>query len=129
MIDDTVRALAHGPNFAAFTTLLGDGRPMTHMMWVDCDDDHMLINTEPHRAKYRNTEKDPRVTVTVVDKDNPYRFAEVRGRVVETVRGDDARKHIDTLSEKYLGAPYDQASITTERVILRIAPEQVRTYG
>jgi|SRR5919109_109427 PPOX class probable F420-dependent enzyme len=129
MIDDTVRALAQGPNFAALTTLLGDGTPMTHVMWVDCDDDHVLINTEPHRAKYRNTENDPRVTVTVMDRDNPYRYAEVRGRVVETVRGDDARKHIDALCEKYLGSPYDQASITTERVILRIAPERVHTYG
>jgi PPOX class probable F420-dependent enzyme len=129
MIDDTVRALAQGPNFAAFTTLLADGMPMTHVMWVDCDDDHVLINTEPHRAKFHNTERDPRVTVTVMDRENPYRFAEVRGRVVETVRGDDARKHIDALCEKYLGSPYDESSITTERVILRIVPERVQTYG
>ena len=128
MIDDAVRTLARGPNFAAFTTLLPDGMPMTHVMWVDCDDEHVLINTEVHRTKYRNVERDPRVTVTVVDKDNPYHYAEVRGRVVDTVRGDEARKHIDALCEKYLGSSYDPDSITTERVILRIAPERQRAY-
>lgn len=126
MIDDAVRTLASGPNFAALTTLLPDGMPLTHIMWVDCDDEHVLVNTEVHRAKYRNTERDPRVTVAVIDKDNPYHYAEVRGRVVDRVRGDDARKHIDSLSEKYLGSPYDPSAITTERVILRIAPEHQR---
>jgi PPOX class probable F420-dependent enzyme len=128
MIDDVVRTLATGPNFAAFTTLLPDGMPMTHVMWVDCDDEHVLINTEVHRTKYRNVERDPRVTVTVVDKDNPYHYAEVRGRVVDTVRGDEARSHIDALSEKYLGSAYDPNAVTTERVILRIAPERQRAY-
>lgn len=128
MIHEAVRKLATGPNFAAFTTLLSDGSPMTHVMWVDCDDEHVLINTEVHRTKYHNVQKDPRVTVTVVDKDNPYHYAEVRGRVVDTVRGDEARKHIDTLSEKYLGSSYDPNAVTTERVILRIAPERQRAY-
>ena len=86
----------------------------------------MLINTEPHRSKYRNTERDPRVTVTVVDRENPYHYVEVRGRVVDTTRGDEARKHIDALSEKYGGAPYPQEAITTERVVLRVAPERQR---
>ena len=128
MLDDVVRTLASGPNFATITTLLPDGMPQTHVMWVDCDDDHVLINTEVHRSKYRNTRRDPRVTVTVIDKDNPYHYAEVRGRVVDTVGGDEARKHIDALCEKYLGSPYDQKSVTTERVILRIAPERQRSY-
>lgn len=129
MIDTDVRALAQGPNFAALTTLLPGGVPTTHFMWVDCDDDHVLINTEPHRRKYRNTEADPRVTVAILDKDNPYRYAEVRGRVVDTVRGDEARAHIDALSVKYLGQPYDPAAITSERVILRILPERSRMNG
>jgi PPOX class probable F420-dependent enzyme len=107
MIDDAVRALAEAPNFAAFTTLLPDGMPMTHVMWVDADDTHVLINTEVGRQKYRNVERDPRVVVTVVDQDNPYRYAEVRGRVVERVTGPAARAHIDTLSRKYRGADYD----------------------
>ncbi|MDQ3757829.1 MAG: PPOX class F420-dependent oxidoreductase [Actinomycetota bacterium] len=126
MIDENVKQLATGPNFATITTLLPDGMPQTHVMWVDCDDEHVLVNTEVHRSKYRNTERDPRVTVTVMDRENPYHYAEVRGRVVDVVRGDDARTHIDTLSQKYMGAPYDPNAIQTERVILRIAPERQR---
>lgn len=126
MIDDTVRELAQGANFAAFTTLLGDGTPMTHVMWVHADDEHLLINTEVHRQKYKNVQRDPRVTVTVIDKDNPYHYAEVRGRVVDEVRGPEARANIDELSVKYGGAPYDPGAITTERVILKIEPTRSR---
>ena len=81
MLDDTAKTLAQAKNFAALTTLFPDGQPQTQMMWVDADDEHILINTEVHRAKYKNIERDPRVTVVVFDADNPYHYAEVRGRV------------------------------------------------
>jgi PPOX class probable F420-dependent enzyme len=122
-LDPRVRELAQGANFAALTVNLPSGRAMTHVMWVDADDDHVLINTEVHRAKFRSVERDPRVTVMVWVIDDPYSFAEVRGRVVETVRGPDARAHIDALSQKYRGRDYDPSIITSERVILRIAPD------
>jgi PPOX class probable F420-dependent enzyme len=108
--------------------ILRSGRPMTHIMWVDADEDHVLINTEAHRAKFRAVERDPRVTVTIWQRDDPYTYAEVRGEVVETVRGQEARAHIDSLSQKYRGKDYDDAAITSERVILRIAPETVRCH-
>lgn len=95
-------------------------------MWIDADDDHILINTETGRAKYRNIKRDPRVSVVVISKDDPYRYVEVRGRVVDTVAGDEARRHIDQLSMKYKGEPYDPAAIQTERVILKITPERER---
>ncbi len=129
MIDAPVKDLAQGANFATLTTLLPDGTPVTHVMWVDCDDEHLLINTEPHRAKFANVERDPRVTVAVIDAANPYHYAEVRGRVVDVVRGEEARRHIDALSMKYMGAPYDANAITTERVILRVAPERQRVQA
>lgn len=126
MIDDAIKTLAQGPNFAALTTLLPDGMPMTHVMWVDADDEHILINTEVHRQKFKNVERDPRVAVTIIDHENPYHYAEVRGHVVDTTRGDEARANIDTLSRKYGETDYDPAAITSERVILRIAPERQR---
>ena len=125
MIDDTVKQLAQQPNFAALTTLMPDGQPQTQVMWVDADDTHVLINTEVERQKWRNVERDPRVTVTVIDRDNPYHYVEVRGRVVEQVRGPEARAHIDQLSQKYNGRDYDPAMIQTERVILRIETTKV----
>ena len=125
MLEQGVRQLAKGKNFAAFTTLLPDGRPMTHVMWVDCDDEHVLINTETHRQKAKNVRRDPRVTVTVWDRDDPYHYAEVRGEVVETVTGPEARAHIDSLSMKYYGHEY-RNQIRSERLILRIKPLRQR---
>jgi PPOX class probable F420-dependent enzyme len=113
--------LARGKNFAALTTLLPDGHPQTQVMWVDADDDHLLINTEVHRQKFKNVERDPRVTLTIWDKEDPYHFVEVRGEVVGRSKGPEAREHIDKLSHKYRGRPYT-TKIRSERVILRIAP-------
>ena len=118
----SVLELARGQNFAALTTILPSGHPQTQVMWVGADGDHLLVNTEVHRQKFRNVERDPRVTVMIWDKVDPYRFVEVRGEVVEKVKGPQARKHIDELSQKYRGGPYPQTRIRSERVMLRIAP-------
>lgn len=123
MLDPAVKQLASEKNFAALSTVLPDGRSQTHVMWVDATDDHLLVNTETGRQKFRNVRRDPRVTVTLVDRDNPYHFAEVRGRVTEIVGGDEARRHLDELSQKYAGTPYQRA-IDSERVILRITPDR-----
>lgn len=126
MIDAGIKELAQGANFGTISTLLRDGSAVTHVMWVDADDEHMLINTEVHRAKFRNVQRDPRVSVVVWDSNDPYRYAEVRGRVVDTVTGPAAREHIDTLSLKYMGRPYDPATIKSERVILKVEPDRQR---
>ncbi len=128
MFDDLAKELLSGPNFAAFTTILPNGHPSTHIMWVDADDTNVLINTETGRQKFRNIRNDPRVVVTVFDATNPYRYVEIRGRVVGTVTGTEAREHIDRLSEKYTGGPYSNP-IQSERVLLQIEPERVRGQG
>jgi len=128
-LDEALRTFASGRNLAAFTTLFEDGQPQTHIMWVDADSDHLLINTEVHRAKFRNVQRDPRVAVTVWDVDDPYRYVEVRGEVVEVVRGPDALEHIHACSQRYFGRPYDEGQISSERAILRIAPSKVHRFG
>lgn len=122
MLDEHTRALAKGKNFASLTTLRKDGSPTAQVMWVDCDDEHILINTEVHRLKYRHMRRDPRVAVLIIDQANPYSYAEVRGEVVEFILGDPARAHIDELSERYFGRPYIPEQIESERVICRIRP-------
>jgi PPOX class probable F420-dependent enzyme len=124
-LDPDIRTFATGRNFATLTTLFADGQPQTQVMWIDADDDHLLINTEVHRAKFTNTAHDPRVTVTIWDIDDPYRYVEVRGQVTDVVRGDEARAHIDTCSLRYTGKPYNGDNIASERVILRITPDRV----
>ena len=129
MINDDVKALAQAPNFAALTTLLPDGQPQTNIMWVDCDDSHVVINTEVHRQKYLDMERDSRVTLAIWDRDNPYHYAEVRGKVSGVTRGAEARAHVDQLSNKYTGHDYDPEMIASERVIVRITPDRQRIQG
>lgn len=128
-LDPDVKAMATGTNFAAFTTLFSDGSPQTQVMWVDADDDHVLINTEVHRAKFRNVEADARVSVMIWDQDSPYRYVEIRGRVVEVVRGDEALAHIHACSHRYVGKDYPEGNISSERAILRIEPDRVLKRG
>ena len=123
-IDQDLKRLATGKNFAALTTLAGDGSPSTHVMWVGADDDHVLINTEVHRQKYKNTARDPRVCITVIDSKSPYRYVEARGRVTGEIRGQEARDDIDALSNRYLGKDYATA-VKSERVILQITVDKV----
>jgi PPOX class probable F420-dependent enzyme len=127
MLDEKLRRLAgQGRNFAAVTTLLPDGTPQTQPMWVDADDEHLLLNTEVHRQKFKNIRRDPRITVTVWDSGNPYEYAELRGEIVDTVTGPEARAHIDQLAQKYTGHDYANP-VHSERVILKVAPR--RTAG
>ena len=123
MLDPEVKALAQGKNFAVITVHLPSGAAATQVMWVDADDDHLLMNTEVHRAKFKAIAADPRVTVTIWQADDPYHYVEVRGRVASTETGPAAREQIDRLSQKYTGHDYG-APIQSERVILRIAPER-----
>jgi PPOX class probable F420-dependent enzyme len=127
-LDPDVRTLATGPNFAALTTLFPDGQPQTQVMWVDADDEHLIINTEVHRQKFANVERDPRVSVVVWDAESPYRYAEVRGRVTEVVRGQEARDHIDACSQRYWGKDYP-GTIQSERAILRITADRIVKRG
>jgi PPOX class probable F420-dependent enzyme len=122
MLDQTIRTLAAtGQNFAAVTTLLPDGTPMTQPLWVDADDEHLLLNTEVHRQKFRNISRDPRITIAIWDPGQPYNYVEVRGEVIETITGPEARSHIDQLSQRYMGRDYP-GQIESERVILKVAP-------
>lgn len=109
------------PNYATLTTMMPDGSAQTHMVWVSTDGEHVLVNTELHRQKARNIARDPRVTVFVFNRDNMWNWAEIRGEVVETVTGPQAREHIDELSRKYVGKDYANP-IQSERVMFKIAP-------
>ena len=125
----TTVELARGANYGAITTLLPGGGLQNHYIWVGTDGERLMVNTEVHRQKYKNVERDPRVTLTIRDEENPYRYAEVRGRVVETVTGQEARGHIDQLSQKYHGQDYDPEDIKTERVTLWIVPNRQTVTG
>ena len=88
--------------FASLATLMPDGRPQVTPVWCDFDGQHVLINSAKGRQKDRNMRRDPRVSLALVDVDNPYRYLEIRGQVVEvTEEGADA--HIDRMTKKQAG--------------------------
>lgn len=123
------RDLFEKPNFGHLATLMPDGSPQVTPVWVDIEGDTILFNTAEGRVKTRNLDRDGRVAISVADQQNPYRYIQVRGRVVSrTHEGADA--HIDKLAKKYLGQdryPFRQPG--EQRVIYRIQPEHVQVSG
>jgi PPOX class probable F420-dependent enzyme len=114
---------------ASLSTLMPDGRPQVTPVWVDYDGGQLLVNSAKGRQKDRNMRSDPRVSLAIIDPDNPYRYLEVRGRVVEiTEEGADA--HIDKMAKKYLGVDsYPFRNAAEQRVIYRIEPEHTSAMG
>ena len=124
--EDTVR-LAQGKNLATVVTLMPNGQPQALLTWVDSDGEYVLVNTEPQRQRARNIRRDPRITVLIHSDADPWDWSEVRGRVVETIDGSEARDHIDKLSRKYVGTDYRNPIGPQGRVILKVAADKVNT--
>jgi PPOX class probable F420-dependent enzyme len=118
-MDDRVRALFEAPNFAHVATLMPDGAPHSVPVWIDVEGEHIAFFTQPASRKARNLENDPRVGISIVARDNPYRNASVRGRVVRTLRDDEALATIDRIAHKYTGRPFPMRS----GVAYLVAPE------
>ena len=76
MLDERTLELLNGKNFGTVSTIMPSGHPQTQMMWVDTDGENVIFNTEIHRAKFKNLERNPLVTVMVMDADNPWRYVE-----------------------------------------------------
>lgn len=128
-IPDDYRDLFDKKAFAMLGTVMSDGSPQVTPVWVDFDGSHLRFNSARGRVKDKNVRHDPRVSMTLVDPDNPYRYLQVRGRVVE-ITEDGADQHIDKLSKKYLGQDtYPYRRPDEVRVIYRVEPQKVSTMG
>jgi PPOX class probable F420-dependent enzyme len=114
-----VRALFEAANYGHVATLMPDGSPHSVAVWVGIEDDRIVFFTQPSSRKGRNLAADPRVAISLIDRDNPYRTARVRGRVVATREGDAALEVIDRLSHKFTGRPFPMRS----GVVYEIEPE------
>jgi PPOX class probable F420-dependent enzyme len=124
-LTERARTFIDGKNFAYLATLLPDGSPHVTPMWIDREEDMILMNTAKGRVKLANIARDPRVAITVVDSNNPYDRIIILGHVVnETEQGAEA--HIDKLAKKYTGASkYQKASPTEQRITLKIEPSRI----
>jgi PPOX class probable F420-dependent enzyme len=120
-----VRALLDEPNFAHLATLMPDGSPQSAPVWVGVEGDHVLVATGEGSLKATNTRRDPRVSLSVVAMDNPYREAQLRGRVVE--RRPDAKFEVmDQVSRKYIGKEFPMRTNPEQRVVLVIEVQRAR---
>jgi PPOX class probable F420-dependent enzyme len=112
-------------SFAFLATLMKDGSPHVSPVWIDIVDNIILINTAKGRIKQRNVSRDPRVSISLIDDENPYSMVTIRGKVIDQT-SNGADEHIDKLAKKYLNTErYPGHSPNLERVILRIKPEKI----
>ena len=104
-LSEDVKKLIDGPNFAHLATIMADGSPQSAPVWVLREGDRILVGTSEGSLKGRNTRRDPRVALSIVDVADPYVEAQLRGRVVER-RPDPAFATKDITSRKYTGKPF-----------------------
>ncbi|WP_103380708.1 PPOX class F420-dependent oxidoreductase [Pseudonocardia dioxanivorans] len=125
-IPDSHTDLFDKKSFAHLSSLGPDGGPQSHPVWFDVAGGQLLVSTGTDRQKYRNIRRDPRVSVSILDPDDPYRYLEVRGRVVE-IEPDPQKAFLDRLARKYLDLdtyPYEVRR-GVERVVIHIQPDHV----
>lgn len=110
--------------FASLATIMPDGSPQVTPVWIDYDGTYLIVNTARGRQKDKNMQADPHVAIEILDPDDPYRYVQIRGRVVErTEEGADA--HIDKMAKKYLGKDtFPNRKPGQVRVIYKIRPNQ-----
>ncbi len=129
-IPEKYRDLFSKRAFASLATLMPDGSPQVTPVWCDLENDDMVvINSAKGRQKDRNLRRDPRVALAIIDPENPYRYLEIRGKVVE-ITEQGAAAHIDKMAKKYLGVdkyPYGQPGEV--RVMYKIKPEHATMMG
>jgi len=127
-LTDEQRKFLEQPYYATVTTVREDGSPHTTVVWVDVDDDGVLFNTATGRAKPRHIERDPHVSLTVIDPQNGYKWISVDGRAEMTTEG--ANASIDKLAKKYLDKDsYPWHKPEEQRLIVRIRPDHVQAHG
>jgi PPOX class probable F420-dependent enzyme len=126
-LNDEIRRLLDGRHFAVLATINPDGSPQTSAMWVGRDGDDVLFSTVAGRRKHRNMVRDPRVSVTVLDSEDPYNYVELRGSVTMT---EDVGRRFDTaLSWTYDGADPGEDPPGAVRLVGRIVVEKATGYA
>jgi PPOX class probable F420-dependent enzyme len=118
------KQLIDRPNFAHLATLMPDGSPQSVPVWIGREGEHIVICTGENSLKAKNTRRDPRVALSIVDLRNPYEEVQIRGRVVER-RPDSEFKTLDLISLKYTGRPFPMRN-PEGRVALIIEVEKAR---
>lgn len=124
-IPETHRDLVERPIVAVLATVNPDGTPQASPVWFDYADSYIRLNSAKGRQKDRNMRERPYVSLVIVDPDNPYRYLEIRGRVVR-ITEEGAREHIDALARRYTGADrFTPQNPNEVRVMYFVEPTRV----
>ncbi len=123
-LTNEIKKLLDRPNFAHLSTLMRDGSPQSAPVWIAREGDRILIGTGEGSLKARNTRRDPRVSLSIVDMDDPYAEAQLRGRVTER-RPDGDFRGMDAISHKYTGQPFPFRN-PEGRVVLVVEVDKAR---
>jgi len=126
-LDETVRRILDGKNFATVATVRPDGSPQSSVVWVKREDDTVLFSTTAGRQKTRNLTKDPRVSISIFDIENPYMSVEIRG-IAELIV-DEGKRLPHELSHKYLGEDPPREEPDEIRLIVRVTPQKVIRFS
>ncbi|KTR96576.1 F420-dependent protein [Microbacterium testaceum] len=123
MIPDRLRDLLEEPYYGALGTVRPDGTVQVNPMWFEYDGEHLLFTHTVTRQKYRNLQHNPSMSFMVYDPAQPYRYIEVRGRLVEEVADPEGAFYV-RLGQRY-GNPEQQAPPDrADRVILKMSIEK-----
>ena len=114
--------------FAFLSTTMASGTPQVTPVWFDVEKDYIRLNSARGRVKDRNMRARPDVALAIVDSDNPYRYIQVRGKVIK-ITEEGARAHIDRLAKKYLGKEMFPGDPSEVRVMYFVQPEAFSAMG
>ena len=129
VIPEKYRDLFEKKAFANLATMMPDGTPQVTPVWIDYDGRYVLVNSARGRQKDKNMERNPAVSLSIMDPDNPYRYLEVRGRVKE-ITEEGAEEHIDKMAKKYIDKDkYPWRRPGERRVLYKIEPERTSSMG
>jgi PPOX class probable F420-dependent enzyme len=114
--------------FAYLATVMKDGSPQVTPVWFDFDGEHVYINSAEGRIKDRNMRSRPVIAMTIQDPANPYRYLQLRGRVIGFSH-EGADDHIDALSLKYTGKPqYEWRNRNEKRIKYKVQIDKVDAH-
>ena len=124
--EPVIKNLLEDKNLAFVSTLMKDGSPQITPTWIDLDGTEILINTALGRVKQKNVTRDPRIAISIADRNNPYHMVSMRGQVIDQITGELADSHIDKMAKKYLNKDkYPFRAAGEKRVILKVKPSRV----
>jgi PPOX class probable F420-dependent enzyme len=122
-LPEPAKRLLDTDTFATLATVNPNGSPQSSVIWVTRDGDDVVFSTVLGRRKTLNMQREPRVSLTMFDPENPYRYVEIRGTVTMTEQG--GPELIQRLSQRYDGRPFTEGSPANVRVVCRLTPSKV----